>query len=296
MAAEYLKLNAAVLSHMGCVRKNNEDNFFVDGDFMPLGEVNDGVRMQVQLQRPEHLIAVTDGMGGLEAGERAAYLAVLSLKELDVEKDDHALIDAVDQYARTMSERIMVDGTQRNSAGHEGTTIAMVYLQGDMAHVSNVGDTRVYILRAGSFVQLSHDHSPLYRAFLNGQITREQMRLDPRSNIIDHFLGQPPEKSSRPDFVHHRSIRLCKGDCFLVCTDGVTDLLPHEQIQQIMCLSAPAMERAERLVSAALEMGGKDNTTAVIAEVDGDHLPLPDENMLKELEENRYMDDSTTST
>ena len=164
------------------------------------------------------------------------------------------------------------DSLTIGEAGREGSTLALLYLTGRYACVSNVGDSRVYLLRGNRLFQLSTDQSPVYRSMMNGEITREQMRKHPRGNVISAFIGMPAERKPSP-YVNHRVVELCMGDRFLVCSDGVSDLLSHEEIRGRLTQEGAPKPTASVLVERALEMGGKDNTTCIVIDVRGAGLP-----------------------
>ena len=267
-----IMLRAAVISHIGCVRSNNEDNFYFNGDLMGENEVNAGAMFRAVSTREFHLLCVCDGMGGLEGGERASGLAIKRLEQLDKPSSIQDISTQVDQYARDISEEIQQDA-KKNGDSKEGTTLALVYLTGGTMHVANVGDSRVYVLRNGILNQVSMDQTQLYQKMLAGQMTREQMRKHPDSNRIDHYLGMPKDRISK-DFVFHKNCSLCSSDRLFLCSDGVSDLLSHERMEQILANNAAPMDAARQLIDAALELGGKDNATVIVADVTGPNLPM----------------------
>lgn len=268
-----LIIRSAVISHIGCVRGNNEDNFYFDGDLMKPDEVNAGTMFRTVARREYHLMGICDGMGGLEGGERAAALAVSRMKELDHPASVQEVALQIDTYAREVGQSIREDAQKKGDQIKEGTTMALVYLTGGTMHVANVGDSRVYMLRNMTLFQVSMDQSQIYRMMLAGQLTREQMRKHPQANKIDHYLGMPEERISK-DFVFHRNISLCSGDRLFLCSDGISDLLPHETMEKILANNAAPMDAAKVLIESALEMGGKDNSTVIVADVTGVHLPM----------------------
>ncbi len=277
-----IALNVAVISHIGCVRGNNEDNFFVNGDCMELKEVNQGARLTTTVQAPYHVLAVCDGMGGLEGGERAAYICIERLRELMTPLNELEIRNRIESYAHNANKAVSADNRKRNGAGRrEGTTLAMVYLNGNIVHVANIGDSRVYVRRLGQLRQVSTDQSAVYRMMLAGKLTKEQMRKHVDSNKIDCYIGIPEERISK-DFVQHNAFMLCRNDRLLICSDGLSDLLPEDEINRLLSSGSPS-DAAAALVAAALEMGGKDNTTVVIADALSQDLPEPDAAQLAKL-------------
>lgn len=268
-----IMLRGAVISHIGCVRGNNEDNFYFDGDYMDPREVNQGAVFRAVSTREHHLLCICDGMGGLEGGERAAALTVQEIGKLDKPSSIQDISVQIDTFAREISEKIQQDAKKTEEKSKEGTTLAMVYITGGTMHVANVGDSRVYILRNGILNQVSMDQTQLYQKMLMGQLTREQLRKHPDSNRIDHYLGMPQDRISK-DFVFHKNCSLCSSDRLFICSDGVSDLLSHERMEQILSNNASPMDAARQLIEVALELSGKDNATVIVADILGSHLPM----------------------
>ncbi len=264
-------VNAVVISHRGCVRDNNEDNFFFEGDLMPDENVDEGACIRANVTGDYHLMAVCDGMGGLKGGERASSIAVHSMNVLNQYFPAISVERAVGSYINDASRKVLQDSITQGEEGREGTTLALLYIGDGMAHVANVGDSRVYLLRMGKLYQLSYDDAPVFRKMKAGEMTREQMRKDPTGNRIDAYLGMQDQKKPKT-FGHHFRAQLCMGDRFLLCSDGLSDLLSHDEIQKRLAESADPMTAANQLIWRALEMGGKDNTTVMIADVSGQKL------------------------
>ena len=269
-----ITLNAAVISHRGCVRPNNEDNFFFEGDLMPDRDVNEGAAIRATVTKDYHLLAICDGMGGLQGGERASSIAIHAMNVLNQYFPNTAVGRAIDSYVDTTNHSILTDGITQGEEGKEGTTMAMLYISDGIAHIANVGDSRVYLLRLGKLYQLSVDHSPVFRMMKRGELTREQMRKHPRGNRIEAYLGIPERRKPNP-FAYHFRMPVCAGDCFMLCSDGLSDLLMHDEIQKRMMEASDPMAGVAQLIWRAMEQGGKDNTTCIIAEASGAGLPQP---------------------
>lgn len=267
-----LTINAAVVSHMGCVRNNNEDNFFFDGDLMQDNAVDKGAAIRAVITKPFHLLAVCDGMGGLKGGERASSIGVHAMQTINRYFPANAVGMELERYAVETCEKVYQDGVAQQEEGREGTTLAMLYLANGVAHAVNVGDSRVYLLRMGGLYQLTTDHAPVFKMMMNGELTREQMRKHPRGNVIERFMGMEKARVTRP-YTAQFICPLCADDRFLICSDGMSDLLTHAEIQQSLAESPEPMAAVKRLVARALEMGGKDNTTCIVADVSGATLP-----------------------
>ncbi len=269
-----ISVNAAVICHKGCVRENNEDNFFFDGDLMQDDTVNEGALIRANVKQDFHLFAVCDGMGGLKCGERASSIGVHAMGPLNTYLPKNAVQRAIEVYAQETSSKVFADSLRINEAGKEGTTLAVLYLADGVAHVGNVGDSRVYLLRLGKLFQLSQDQSMVYSMMLRGELNREQMRKHPQGNIISAYLGMEESRRPKP-FSAYFSCRACKNDRFMLCSDGLSDLLTHEEIQRKLIDVDDPVLAVRQLVLRALEMGGKDNTTCMVIDVSGPMLGEP---------------------
>lgn len=268
-----ITVSAAAISHIGCVRSNNEDNFFFDGDFMPQSEVNSGTRINAVLTRPNHVFAICDGMGGLNGGEDAAAIGVESLGGLEkLLRPGTDLQARLHDFTADVSQKIFADG-ERKKSGKQGATLALLILWDGVASVANVGDSRVYLLRLGSLTQISRDHTVVYTQMLQEKLTREQARKHPTGNRIYQYLGMP-RSQIHDDFMYYRECALCNGDRFFICSDGISDLIPHERLTALLAAYSAPADAAAALVSAALELGGKDNATCIVGDICSPELPF----------------------
>ena len=237
------------LTHPGKVRKNNEDSLLV-------GEGRD-----------ETLFVVADGIGGFEAGEVASSIAVDVLK--DVEPSD-SLEDAI----RTANRRILAAARGDERFHGMGTTVVAMRFGGTeaepVAQVSHVGDSRAYLLRGGELKPVTEDHSLVAELVRSGDLTRAQASEHPQKNLITRALGAEEEVD-----VDTVVLPVEPGDRLLLCSDGLSDMVPEPVMLEILTSRPEDPEGAARaLVSAALEAGGADNVTVVLVDVRED---TPDE-------------------
>ena len=264
-ANKKLMIHAAVISHKGCERDNNEDNFFFNGDIMPLKKMDEGAFVKADFSDQCQLYAICDGMGGADMGERAAFLSCWHLFTLSEKMNAEKMPEMIETYAEEASDIVFADG-QKNRVGLSGTTMAMAALIRKTVWVANVGDSRVYRFRDGELEQVSFDHSEVNRLCQEGLMTEEEARKSPRNNIITHYIGM--EKTARPaDFVYKSRHTLKKDDRWMLCSDGLCDLLPKWEIARLIKEAETAEDAAKKLVCAALEMGGKDNVTVMVFDV-----------------------------
>ena len=268
-------VNAAVVCHKGCVRSNNEDNFFFNGHYMSLNAINNGAVMTHSFTDKNQLYGVFDGMGGGDWGERASTLAAQNMQRVYLNMGSGDAEKLLDDFALDTNERIVEDG-RAHQVDTQGTTMAVVLLRGAECHVCNVGDSRVYLMRGHKLRQLSEDHSLVAEMVRQGRLTAEQARKSPKNNVITQFLGMTD--GERPQkLTSYKKVDLQPGDRLMLCSDGLCDLLSHADLEERMATTEKAKDCARQLVLTALEVGGKDNTTCIVLDL-GDftpRLPVP---------------------
>lgn len=240
MAGDMLCVAGA--SDVGRVRDVNEDSYgFVRG---PLG----------------HLLVVCDGMGGHSAGGVASRIALEALLRHFLSLP-HGL--AAEEAVLTCIEAAQsaVQAKQRDggSFAKMGTTCALALVDGDHVTVANVGDSRCYLLRSGTLTQLSVDHTKGQRLLDSGLISAEQLTAHPEKSVLYQALGQTGEQ--RP---HVTTKTLQPGDSLMLCSDGVYDRVPDEDLVRIAGVANPFWA-AHNLVVHAVEVDGDDNATVVVA-------------------------------
>jgi len=230
-------------SHQGRVRDHNEDSVLAGPD----------------------VFAVADGMGGHAGGEVASAIAVAGLAGLD------DLLDADDPVARLVGALERINAEIRRRAGLDdavvgmGTTVAgIARIRGRRLLVFNLGDSRVYRLRAGRLRQLTEDHSVVGELLRAGEITEEEARHHPHRNVVTRALGI--ELRIQPAVA---TIDVEVGDCFLVASDGLFNELPPQQIGDLLSTPGTVEHRARALLDAALFRGGRDNVSVVVVAVAG---------------------------
>jgi protein phosphatase len=258
------------LTDVGRTRDHNEDAFVVCD--LSRGEPLVFDRVVAQPASEDGLLLmVADGMGGAAAGEIASEMAVdLVLRQMagwarstrarDPISFVMALRDAT-EYAN--------DGIHRYAREHPdhrgmGTTATIAGLLGDTLYLSQVGDSRAYLVRDGVARQLTKDQSLMQKLIEAGEITPEDAELSERRNIILQALG--PEAAVKIDLTH-QSVR--RGDVLVLCSDGLSGLVKPHQIGQIVAEEMDLDLAAERLIETANDAGGPDNITVVMARFDG---------------------------
>ncbi len=244
-----------VLEHHGMtdpgkVRKNNEDSLLT-------GEGRD-----------ETLFVVADGIGGFEAGEVASSLAVDVLKGLP---PSESLEDAI----REANRRILAASRGDDKLSGMGTTVVAVRFgqkYGEpVVEVSHVGDSRAYLMRGGELKPVTEDHSLVAELVRSGDLTRAQASEHPQKNLITRALGAEDTVE-----VDTAVLPVEPDDRFVLCSDGLTDMVPETKLQEVLASSPDPEKAARTLIRAALDAGGADNVTVVIIDVSEEEPPPPE--------------------
>ena len=207
------------------------------------------------------LFAVADGMGGQEAGEIASEITVNTLAEL---APSH--LDAEGLTAAVEAANYNVMKAPRQGIGRDGmgTTLTAAMLEGERLLIAQVGDSRAYLLHKGHLQQITRDHSLMADLIEAGQITPEEARVHPNRSVITRAIGS--DIHMRPDIYE---LNVDAGDRILLCSDGLSSMISNNAIESIMRRQSDAQHCADELVTAALENGGADNVTVVVADVPG---------------------------
>jgi len=243
---------------VGKRRQNNEDS-------------SRGGRLGVGTPHEGTLLVVSDGVGGLKAGEIASRLAVDNLhallgERLARETPPADRRDWIDAAMRETDRRIRAAAQQPGMAGM-GATLSLLWFEDGNAWWGQAGDSRTYLFRDHVLRQLSHDQSPVGRLLAEGDLTEKDARVHPLRHVIDQCLGGSGAALDPQTGL----LDLAAGDVFLLCSDGLSDGLWDHEIAGILKSAAagePPEAVARTLVNRANEASGKDNITAVVARVE----------------------------
>ena len=230
------------VTHPGKVRNNNEDSLLV-------GEGRD-----------ETLFVVADGIGGFEAGEVASSITIDVLKDI-------APLGSLEDAIREANRRILAAAKSDERLSGMGTTVVALRFGGTesepAAEIAHVGDSRAYLLRDGELKPITEDHSLVAELVRSGDLTRDEASEHPQKNLITRALGAEVEVEVDTTVLPIRS-----GDRFILCSDGLSDMIPETRMLDLLTFSPEGPEKAaQTLVSAALEAGGTDNVTVVVVDV-----------------------------
>lgn len=241
------------MSNKGNLRSYNEDNYYFDGYCMERGAQGNLVPVTLRTPLPDTCVfAVFDGMGGEAFGDEASYAAAEAMCRQQM---PHGSIreETVLRLVETVNHAV-VRRSQELCASRMGCTLALLCLSHGNIYACNVGDSRIYCLRGGQLLRLSEDDtdtSPMNRG---------------RKPPLKQCLGiDPAEMQIEP---HIKSAAFAREDWYLLCSDGLTDMVTETQIRAIMRSSINAAACTEALYDAALEQGGRDNITALVCKID----------------------------
>lgn len=244
------KISAVGLSDIGLVRQNNED---VWAELPDIG-----------------FFVLADGMGGHQAGEVAAREAVKTLSRSIKKKVSSAQRPSLSDFSSLLYRAIVnvnrhvhKMGCSKSEWRGMGTTLCCLLFHSQGVVFAHVGDSRIYRLRGKRFEQMTKDHSLLSELVEQGQIEEDEASAFLYKNIITKAIGTEPNVDPE---VETKKIR--SGDLFLICSDGLSDLLTSEEISAVLDKAPSLKKAAETLIMRANDRGGRDNITVVIIKVE----------------------------
>jgi len=247
-----LALRYTVQSDVGLLREGNEDSAYAG----------------------PHLLAIADGMGGHAAGEVASAVAIATLAPLDADTTGVDMLQALaDAIAAANAELRQIAEADPTTEGM-GTTLTALLWSGDEVALCHIGDSRAYLLRDGVFHQITHDHTLVQSLVDEGRLTREAAASHPQRSLVMRAL-----QSSVPAEPDLAMLKAQVGDRFLLCSDGLSDVVSDETVHKTLTELTDLDEAVSQLVDLAIRSGGPDNITCVLADVidaDSDLAPSTD--------------------
>ena len=208
-----------------------------------------------------NLFVVADGMGGHKAGDFASSYAVEVLLSTIREDENSNPVKIIRAAIENANTQLLREASDNETMSGMGTTMVLVTIVGHYAYVANVGDSRLYLIDENKISQITKDHSLVEEMVRMGEISRDDARNHPDKNIITRALG-----AGRDVDVDFFDIRLTPGDILLLCSDGLSNMVPDEDIRQVIRTSETLEETGRRLVSMANDNGGRDNIAVVLVE------------------------------
>ncbi|MGZ4413415.1 MAG: Stp1/IreP family PP2C-type Ser/Thr phosphatase [Gaiellaceae bacterium] len=206
------------------------------------------------------LFAIADGMGGAQAGEVASRLAAAALKESRADAGgEHRIYDLIQEANRRVYAR---SSTDPKTSGM-GTTITVALVENGNVAFGHVGDSRAYLIRDGHMEQVTEDLSLVNELMKSGKLSREEAETHPQRSVITRALGTDPDVDADTFTIEAKA-----GDVFLLCSDGLTDMVGEREIQELVERNRENLDAAlKALVKAANRGGGEDNITVVAFEI-----------------------------
>lgn len=273
-----IKYRVIAISETGAVRDNNEDNLYLNGEWRHGSEVNVPYWHYLDKTTDASLFVVCDGMGGESYGEEASLIAVSGLSAIEdrlrhSSKQDFA--DLMQSYLLMVNQEIC-DRIRSHNGLRMGTTFSSLLIRQKTARCINLGDSRIYLYRQGKLKQLTVDQTQAQKLADLGLIPQSEVKTHPEHNRLVQHLGIfPNEYKLEPAITPEISLQ--EGDYFLLCSDGLTDMLLDESIRKILANTGDIKLAAEDLVQKAIIAGGKDNITVILVAIDA----LSDERLMK---------------
>lgn len=259
-------LHIAADTHPGVTGKENEDRYGVTSFHI-------GPRQQT----PSVLAVLCDGIGGHRAGEVAAEMGVSIITKDIAASDAKKPLKTMQEAIFRASDAIYEASQSDQGRGGMGATCAVAWVIGDALYTTNLGDSRIYLLREGHIVQLTTDHTWVQEA-LDAQIITDADREDhPNAHVIRRYLGSKAEPKldfrmwlfegeTEADALNNQGLQLLPGDILLLCSDGLTDLVTDEEIRAVI-QGTPLAQIPTVLINMANSRGGHDNITLVLMEM-----------------------------
>ena len=264
-------MNVSGLTDVGRARETNEDAFEIAD--LQTGASIDVMRIARYIDVGDHgvLLALSDGMGGHQAGEVASALVLESLRRaLQTDPGQRPVKDKLEDAVLRANRAVKNAALE---AKHHGmaATLTAILVHGVEAYITEVGDSRAYLLREGRLRQITRDQSLVQLMVDSGTLTPEEARKSPSKNVILQAVGLKSELR-----VAIARLALRNKDRLMLCSDGVTNLVSDDELRQILIDSDPRMA-CETMIALANERGGDDNETAIVADLSGEALAHPDE-------------------
>ncbi len=255
-----MKFYCAAVSGVGPVREKNQDNLYCNGIYRR-NLYSKRIFRYADSKKNSGLYAITDGMGGGVEGEIASLKAVQLLEKLDKEADQQQF----ERYLQMCNHEIC-DYREKRNRQQTGTTFAGLSVKNEKALIVNIGDSRIYHMKAGKLQQVSRDHTVSQTLIDAGILTETEARRHVSRHQLSQYLGIFPEEMMIQPFV--KTVSLSPGDSMLLCSDGLIDGLDKYGIERILRDSRNPVLAVEHLYQGALDNESKDNISIILIQVE----------------------------
>lgn len=256
-----MRIRAAVASDTGTVRSINQDNYYF------LGKINKTsascIRSYNLVPKRKSVFAVFDGMGGGQKGEFASLVAAQTLRELCVKLTDGFGKFAEDYFK--IANKKLCDYMTEHPDIEMGTTAALIYIDAvrGIAQATNIGDSKVFHISKNKMRRISCDHNVAAEMARAGLITEADAYRHKDKNKLTQYLGIYDDELVIEPFISE-TIEINKGDCFVLCSDGLTDGVEEQELTSVLCENYSVRDKANQLVELAKKNGSRDNITVIV--------------------------------
>ncbi len=234
------------ITDVGRMRSQNQDNVY--GTTSPIGTL-------------PNLFLVADGMGGHNAGNYASRRAIELVKESVEQSPGTEPVEVLRTAITTANDMLFSEARQQEEKSGMGTTFVAATIVNEELLVANVGDSRLYVLHDGQLRQITLDHSLVEEMVRTGSMSQEMAYHHPKKHMITRAVGA--EDKVDIDFF---DVSLFGDEIILLCSDGLSNMVEDDRIRELLLTEESAQQRAESLVQAANQKGGRDNITVIVVE------------------------------
>ncbi len=262
-----MKCKTVVCSSVGMKMKVNQDNFYVNGF------INEDQKPYILKSyfssKSEQILCICDGMGGEKYGEVASYISVKNL--IRYKEKYNNLINRFDEHMNAYvqsTNNAICTFIQENNGERSGSTMALLCISSEKkeAVASNVGDSKVFLFRKNELKKISEDHNQAQSLVNIGLITEDEARTHKDKSKLTQHLGIFQEEMVLEPHISDNII-LEENDLFLICSDGLTDMLSYDDIANILKGDKSLKDKCKRLVEEANKNGGEDNITIILSQI-----------------------------
>lgn len=231
-------------SDVGRKRKNNEDSFFYSNE--------------------KGVFIIADGMGGHLAGEEASKIAVETAGKF-LSNPGSKIKELINKSINTANSIIFSKSEMDPAFKGMGTTLTCAIFNDKKLYIGHVGDSRLYMIRNNSMTMITDDHSQVWKYYKEGLISKEEARTHPLKSVVTRAVGIKPEVLIDTHLIGD----IKANDLFLLCTDGLTDMVTDDKIKEILLLKERCLEeKINMLISRANKNGGKDNISIILFQIE----------------------------
>ena len=253
-----MRLSSYAICGTGLVRAENQDNLYVNGAYREDLLDNSPFRYADIIEK-HGLYAVADGMGGEAHGALASLVSVQAISSANLSGGHKGMVAYLIERNAIICNMIMM-----NDGARIGSTFVGLNIIGDCAELTSIGDSRAYLQRDGKLTRLSVDHTPVQQMIDHGVLTEEEARTHPdKHRLVQHLGVFPSEMRIEP---YMASVQCEAGDIFLLCSDGLTDMLDDDGIKRVLDSTDTIEQGAEMLFGEAIRSGGKDNISIILVQ------------------------------